>query len=153
MSLTPEDQAQEPVEVEWLEPTHLITRLAELPQRQCWRNAMGCDSRWPAPRTSCRWWLRDIASACPKGSAASTHILKPAIAAVENSVTNEAFCMALAKRMKLRVADTQILITADRRILLVRRYDRRRDSFWAGLPVSGGLLPGSGGATRSQISE
>jgi serine/threonine-protein kinase HipA len=71
----------------------------------------------------------------PKGSAASTHILKPAIAAVDDSVTNEAFCMALARRMKLRVADTQILMAADQRILLVRRYDRRRadDGAWSRL--------------------
>jgi serine/threonine-protein kinase HipA len=71
----------------------------------------------------------------PKGSAASTHILKPAIAAVDDSVTNEAFCMALATRMKLRVADTQILMAADQRILLVRRYDRRRadDGAWSRL--------------------
>ena len=71
----------------------------------------------------------------PKGNAASTHILKPAIAAVDNSVTNEAFCMALAMMVKLRAADTQILMAGDQRILLVRRYDRRRanDGSWSRL--------------------
>lgn len=33
----------------------------------------------------------------PRGDTASTHILKPAIAAVEGSVFNEAFCMGLGQ--------------------------------------------------------
>ena len=45
-------------------------------------------------------------------------------AAVERSVINEAFCMALAKVMGLQVADTEILLAGDQQILLVRRYDR-----------------------------
>ena len=73
---------------------------------------MACGSRLPAPR----------------GAAASTHILKPAIAAVERSVINEAFCMALAKVMGLQVADTEILMAGDQQILLVRRYDRCKDA-------------------------
>ena len=135
VSLTPEDQAPEPAEVEWLEPTQLITLLAELPhrpmlaQREGLRLSLaGAQDKLPVVVEGQRFGL-------PKGSAASTHILKPAIAAVDDSVTNEAFCMALAKRMKLRVADTQILMAADQRVLLVGRYDRYRadDGAWSRL--------------------
>jgi serine/threonine-protein kinase HipA len=45
VSLTPKDQAPEPAEVEWLEPTQLITLLAELPHRPMLAQREGCDSR------------------------------------------------------------------------------------------------------------
>ena len=67
----------------------------------------------------------------PKGNAASTHILKPAIAAVDNSVTNEAFCMALARMVKLRAADTQILMAAG--AACIRRTSAR---LWRCRPIS-----------------
>lgn len=62
----------------------------------------------------------------PRGGEPSTHILKPAIAAVEGSVINEAFSMALGQAMGLQVAGTEILVAGDRQVLLVSRYDRRR---------------------------
>ncbi len=135
VSLTPEDQAPEPAEVEWLEPTQLITLLAELPQRPMLAQRDGLRLSLAGAQDKLPVVVEGQRLGLPKGSAASTHILKPAIAAVDDSVTNEAFCMALATRMKLRVADTQILMAADQRILLVRRYDRRRadDGAWSRL--------------------
>ena len=126
VSLTPEDQAPEPAEVEWLEPTQLITLPAELPERPMLAQRDGLRLSLAGAQDKLPVVVEGQRLGLPKGSAASTHILKPAIAAVDNSVTNEAFCMALATRMKLRVADTKILMAADERILLVRRYDRRR---------------------------
>jgi len=68
----------------------------------------------------------------PLNGSPSTHILKPAIAGVDGSVFNEAFCMALAEAFKLDVARTQIRAIADgpqqRHYLLVQRYDRPTDS-------------------------
>lgn len=135
VSLTPEDQAPEPAEVEWLEPTQLITLLAELPQRPMLAQRDGLRLSLAGAQDKLPVVVEGQRLGLPKGSTASTHILKPAIAAVDDSVTNEAFCMALARRMKLRVADTQILMAADQRILLVRRYDRRRadDGAWSRL--------------------
>jgi serine/threonine-protein kinase HipA len=135
VSLTPEDQAPEPAEVEWLEPTQLITLLTELPQRPMLAQRDGLRLSLAGAQDKLPVVVEGQRIGLPKGSAASTHVLKPAIASVDNSVTNEAFCMALAMRMKLRVADTQILMAADQRILLVRRYDRRRadDGAWSRL--------------------
>lgn len=135
VSLTPDDQAPEPAEVEWLSPTQLSELLAELPQQPMLAQRDGLRLSLAGAQDKLPVVVEGQRLGLPKGSAASTHILKPAIAAVDNSVTNEAFCMALAKRMKLQVADTQILMAGDQRILLVLRYDRRRtgDGAWSRL--------------------
>ncbi len=54
----------------------------------------------------------------------STHILKTAIASFENSVVNEAFCMALAEAVKLQPAPSRMHAIGDRQVYLVARYDR-----------------------------
>jgi serine/threonine-protein kinase HipA len=59
------------------------------------------------------------------GNSPSTHILKPPISHIEQSVENEAFCMALARLMQLPVAYADILKNKDT-ILVVERYDRER---------------------------
>ena len=60
----------------------------------------------------------------PRNGTPSTHILKPAIQAVEDSVMNEGFCMALAAAMQLKPAKSSMHLVADRGFLLVERYDR-----------------------------
>jgi serine/threonine-protein kinase HipA len=59
------------------------------------------------------------------GNSPSTHILKPPIPRIEESVENEAFCMALARRIQLPVADVVIRKNQDT-MLVVTRYDRER---------------------------
>ena len=56
---------------------------------------------------------------------ASTHILKPdpARQVTPHLVVNEHFCMSLARRMKLPVAEVSIYRTP-RPVLVVRRFDR-----------------------------
>jgi len=61
----------------------------------------------------------------PKGVQPSTHILKPAIASVEDSVLNEGFCLSLAQAMRLSTAQAQIFVVQGLQVLLVARYDRR----------------------------
>ena len=71
----------------------------------------------------------DIRIGLPLNGSPSTHILKPAIAGIDGSVFNEAFCMTLAAALKLDVARTGIQAIADggqqRHYLLVERYDRQ----------------------------
>lgn len=63
----------------------------------------------------------------PLGYAPSTHILKPAIATWEGIVSNEAFCMRLAKAAGLAAAETTAHRVEDVPYLLSRRYDRAID--------------------------
>jgi serine/threonine-protein kinase HipA len=58
----------------------------------------------------------------------SSHILKPPIHAVEDSVINEGFCMALAEAMQLKPAKSKVHQVLDRSFLLVERYDRLVDA-------------------------
>lgn len=57
------------------------------------------------------------------GNAPSTHILKPPIPGIEESVENEAFCMTLAAQMGLRVPKASVRQGHDR-LYIVERYDR-----------------------------
>jgi serine/threonine-protein kinase HipA len=60
------------------------------------------------------------------GNAPSTHILKPPIPGIEESVENEEFCMMLAERMGLTVPKARIRQGHDR-LYIVERYDRERN--------------------------
>lgn len=56
--------------------------------------------------------------------APSSHILKPAIQRIEDTVHNEGFCLALAKAIGLDAVEAHIRETEGRPYLLVARYDR-----------------------------
>ena len=60
----------------------------------------------------------------PGPGRATTHILKPPIPNLEATTENEAFAMRLAASMDLVVARTRARVVADRRFLLIGRYDR-----------------------------
>jgi serine/threonine-protein kinase HipA len=62
----------------------------------------------------------------PRFGSPSTHILKPTIPGVTGSVFNEGFCLALARALKLDVANAAIHGPTDHAYLLVERYDRQR---------------------------
>ena len=62
----------------------------------------------------------------PIGAARSTHIVKPAIAAFEGVVFNEAFCMALAAASGLAAPTCRIGNAGGIDYLLVERFDRVR---------------------------
>lgn len=61
----------------------------------------------------------------PVDGTPSTHILKPEIAAFPNTVENEAFSMRVAKHLGLDVATVETTEVADRKLIVVERYDRR----------------------------
>lgn len=69
----------------------------------------------------------DVALA--KDGRPTTHILKPFIPGLDGSVENELFCMKLAGRLGLPVADVDSGKAGATDFLLVRRYDRVSDKF------------------------
>jgi serine/threonine-protein kinase HipA len=67
----------------------------------------------------------------PLDGSPSTHILKPDIPQLWGSVQNEAFCLTLARRMKLATVDVSTATAGKRSYLLIKRYDRREvDGRW-----------------------
>ncbi|MFT5207882.1 MAG: serine/threonine-protein kinase HipA [Candidatus Omnitrophota bacterium] len=63
--------------------------------------------------------------AIPLKNTASTHIIKPSIKGLEDSVRNEFFCMSLAKSIGLSVPTVQILTLETESYYVVERYDRQ----------------------------
>jgi serine/threonine-protein kinase HipA len=60
----------------------------------------------------------------PVDGTPSTHIIKPELARFPGSVENEAFCMRVAKRLGLSVADVDVFSIGSRNLLAVTRFDR-----------------------------
>lgn len=68
----------------------------------------------------------------PQGSAPSTHILKPGIEGIDQSVRNEVFCMSLAGKAGINVPPVRVMKIADpaggrAELYVVDRYDRFQD--------------------------
>ncbi len=72
--------------------------------------------------------LRDDKIALVRGTTPTTHILKPVINDIKDSVHNELFCMRLAKLVGIDVPDAQIRTAGDTPYFLVERYDRVHDN-------------------------
>lgn len=62
-----------------------------------------------------------------KNGAPTTHILKPAIAGLDGTSHNEAFCMTLARRLTLNAPLTRVGTAGDTQYILVERFDRVMD--------------------------
>ena len=62
--------------------------------------------------------------ALPAPGQPTTHILKPEIIGFDGTTENEAFCMRLARKIGLDVADIEYRDVGNKRFLLIKRYDR-----------------------------
>ncbi len=60
----------------------------------------------------------------PMNGSPSTHILKPDAPRLPGGVQNEAFCLTLARRMKIPAPEVTTGTAGQRTFLLVKRYDR-----------------------------
>jgi serine/threonine-protein kinase HipA len=115
-------------DVQWLSDNEVVAILDELPRRPmlAGKNGLrlslaGAQDKLPVVFDGARIGL-------PLNGTPSSHILKPAIQAVEDSVINEGFCMALAQAMQLEPAKSKVHRVLDRSFLLVERYDRLIDA-------------------------
>ncbi|MFN3731386.1 type II toxin-antitoxin system HipA family toxin [Comamonas testosteroni] len=116
-------------DVEWLSDEKLLALLDELPRRPMLAGDDGLRLSLAGAQDKLPVVVDEsIPSAVriglPRNGAPSSHILKPAIHAVEDSVANEGFCMLLAQIMGLRPANARIHSVLGRSFLLVERYDR-----------------------------
>ncbi len=115
-------------DIQWLSDEEVVAILDELPRHPMLAgkdglrlSLAGAQDKLPVVFDGARIGL-------PRNGTPSSHILKPAIHAVEDSVTNEGFCLALAGALQLQPAKAQIHSLGDRPFLLVERYDRIADA-------------------------
>jgi serine/threonine-protein kinase HipA len=111
--------------VEWLDEPQLMALLDELPRRPMLAGRDGVRLSLAGAQDKLPVVFDGQRIGLPTEGQPSTHILKPAIASVEDSVFNEGFCLALAQAMGLPSAQAQIFGVQGLQVLLVARYDRR----------------------------
>lgn len=111
-----------PDAVRWLEPADVLQLLADMPRRpmlageQNMRLSLaGAQDKLPVVAEVAKGECIGL----PRFGTPSTHILKPAIPGIEGSVFNEGFCLALARALKLDVAQAAIHRVADGHPILV----------------------------------
>lgn len=124
----PLPQPAEGGEVEWLSDDEIIAILDELPRRPMLAGKDGLRLSLAGTQDKLPVVVDGDRIGLPRNGTPSSHILKSAIHAVEDSVTNEGFCLALADAMQLMPARSRIYSVRDRRFLLVERYDRIHDA-------------------------
>jgi len=115
-------------DVQWLSDEEVVAILDELPRRPMLAGKAGLRLSLAGAQDKLPVVFDGARIGLPLNGTPSSHILKPAIHAVEDSVINEGFCMALADAMKLKPAKSEVQIVLDRPFLLVERYDRLVDA-------------------------
>lgn len=110
--------------VQWLSDEEVIAILDELPRRPMLAGKDGLRLSLAGAQDKLPVVFDGDRIGLPLYGAPSSHIMKPAVHAVEDSVANEGFCLALADVMQLKPANSKIHTVGDRQFLLVERYDR-----------------------------
>ncbi len=120
--------ANQTPDVHWLSEIELAKLLDDLPQRPMLAgddgmrlSLAGAQDKLPVVANGGRIGLA-------MNGAPSTHILKSAITSLEDSVSNEAFCLALANAIGISAARATIHHAGKHQFLLVERYDRMKSA-------------------------
>jgi len=119
--------------VRWLDSADLVCVLDDMPRRPMLAGEQGMRLSLAGAQDKLPVVVRLESGAVqiglPRFGSPSTHILKPAIPGIEGSVFNEGFCLALARALKLDVANAAVHRVEERsqqrEFLLVERYDRQ----------------------------
>lgn len=114
--------------IQWLDDGEVVAILDELPRRPMLVGQDGLRLSLAGAQDKLPVVFEGGRIGLPLNGTPSTHILKPAIHAVPDSVINEGFCLALAEAMQLKPAQSAIHRVLDRTFLLVERYDRLVDA-------------------------
>jgi len=115
-------------DIQWLSDEDVVAVLDELPRRPMLAGRDGLRLSLAGAQDKLPVLFDGARIGLPLNGTPSSHILKPAIHTVEDSVTNEGFCMALAEAMLLQPATSKIHSVLNRSFLLVQRYDRFIDA-------------------------
>lgn len=122
--------------IDWLVEDQLLAVLRKLPKRPLLAGESGLRLSLAGAQEKLPVVAREVLGkdglshfeiGLPKNNIPSSYILKPEISGVDGSVYNEAFCLALARELKLDAATAKIGRAKDKVYLLVQRYDRLLD--------------------------
>ena len=132
VSLLPPEQAalqpQSEPDVQWLSSDEAVALLDLLPDRPMLAGQDGLRLSLAGAQDKLPVVVDGERIGLPRHGTPSSHILKPAIRSLEDTVINEGFCMALAEAMHLPTAQAQIRRFGGHLSLLVERYDRTIDA-------------------------
>jgi serine/threonine-protein kinase HipA len=115
-------------DVQWLSDDEVVAILDELPRRPMLAGKDGLRLSLAGAQDKLPVVFDGVRIGLPRHGTPSSHILKPAIHAVQGSVINEGFCMALADAMQIKPARSTVHQVLGRSFLLVERYDRLLDA-------------------------
>ena len=111
-------------EVQWLCDEEIVAILDELPHRPMLAGKDGLRLSLAGAQDKLPVVFDGDRIGLPRNGTPSSHILKPAIRTLADTVLNEGFCLALADAMQLKPARSQVRSVLGRQFLLVERYDR-----------------------------
>ena len=111
-------------DVQWLGDEEVVALLDELPRHPMLAGQDGLRLSLAGAQDKLPVVFDGKRIGLARNGTPSSHILKPAIHAVEDSVINEGFCMALAETMRLKPAKSNVHTVLNRPFLLLERYDR-----------------------------
>jgi serine/threonine-protein kinase HipA len=113
-------------------PEDLERVIEELPSKPFLVGEEGVSMSLAGVQTKLAVSIDDARRVCiPMNGSPSTHILKPDAPRLWGSVQNEAFCLTLARRMKIPTPNITTGKAGKRTYLLVERYDRTNvDGRW-----------------------
>jgi serine/threonine-protein kinase HipA len=111
-------------DVEWLSDQELIAILDELPQRPMLAGKDGLRLSLAGAQDKLPVVFNGDRIGLPRNGTPSSHILKPPIRSLSETVANEGFCLALAHAVRLNPAKAQVRSVLGREFLLLERYDR-----------------------------
>jgi serine/threonine-protein kinase HipA len=115
-------------DVQWLSDEEIVAVLDELPHRPMLAGKDGLRLSLAGAQDKLPVVFDGERIGLPKNRTPSSHILKPAIRTLADTVANEGFCLALAEAMQLKPAKSQVHSVMGRQFLLVERYDRVADT-------------------------
>ena len=114
-------------DVQWLSDEEIVTMLDELPLRPMLAGKDGLRLSLAGAQDKLPVVFDGERIGLPRNGTPSSHILKPAIRILPDTVMNEGFCLALAEVMQLQPVKSEIRYVQGREFLLVERYDRLAD--------------------------
>ena len=100
--------------------------IIDLPRRPLMAGVEGMRLSLAGAQNKLPVYMEDDRIFIASGNAPSTHILKPLIRDLDDTVANEAFCMMLAQKMGLPAPQVKIRRGLDQ-LFIIARYDRSRD--------------------------